>query len=78
MKTAISIPDPLFKAAERAAKRQKISRSRFYSKAVAAYLKSQSDRQVTEALNTVYATEDSSLDPVIERMQSLAIGREEW
>jgi len=78
MKTAISIPDPLFKAAERAAKRQKISRSRFYAQAVAAYLKSQSDKRVTEALNAVYATEDSSLDPVMARIQSLSIGREEW
>jgi len=78
MKTAISIPDPLFKAAERAAKRQKVSRSRFYSKAVAAYLRSQSDKRITEALNAVYATEDSSLDPDIARMQSFSIGREEW
>lgn len=78
MKTAISIPDPLFKAAERAAKRQKLSRSRFYAKAVAAYLNSQRDKSITEALNAVYATEDSSLDPVIARMQSMAIGPEDW
>jgi metal-responsive CopG/Arc/MetJ family transcriptional regulator len=78
MKTAISIPDPLFRAAERAAKRQKVSRSRFYAKAVAAYLKSQGDKSIKEALDAVYATEDSSLDPVIARIQSLSIGREEW
>ncbi len=78
MKTAISIPDPLFKAAERAAKRQKISRSRFYAKAVAAYLNSQRDKSIKEALDAVYATEDSSLDPVIARIQSLSVGREEW
>jgi len=78
MKTAISIPDPLFRAAERAAKRRRISRSRFYAQAVEAYLKAQSDKRITEALNAVYATEDSSLDPEIARMQSLSIGREEW
>ncbi len=78
MKTAISIPDPLFKAAERAAKRQKVSRSRFYAKAVAAYLKSQRDKSIKEALDAVYASEDSSLDPVIARIQSLSIGPEEW
>ena len=78
MKTAISIPDPLFRAAERAAKRQKVSRSRFYAKAVAAYLKSQGDKSIKEALDAVYATEDSFLDPVIARIQSLSIGREEW
>jgi metal-responsive CopG/Arc/MetJ family transcriptional regulator len=78
MKTAISIPDSLFRAAERAAKRQKVSRSRFYAKAVAAYLKAQEARGVKEALDAIYAIEDSSLDPVIARMQSLSIGREEW
>jgi metal-responsive CopG/Arc/MetJ family transcriptional regulator len=77
MKTAISIPDPLFHAAERAAKRQRISRSRFYTRAVEAYLKGQRAKGVKEALDAIYATEDSSLDPVIARMQSLSIGREE-
>jgi metal-responsive CopG/Arc/MetJ family transcriptional regulator len=74
MKTAISIPDPLFHAAERAAKRQKVSRSRFYAQAVEAYLKTQQAKGVKEALDAVYATEDSFLDPVIARIQSLSIG----
>jgi metal-responsive CopG/Arc/MetJ family transcriptional regulator len=75
MKTAISIPDRIFRAAERAAKRQKVSRSRFYAQAVDAYLKAQSRKRITEALNAVYATEDSSLNPEMARIQSLSIGR---
>ncbi|MBZ5566065.1 MAG: ChpI protein [Acidobacteriia bacterium] len=78
MKTAISIPDRLFKAAERAAKRRKMSRSRFYSQALAAYLRASQDEEIKRQLNAVYATEDSSLDPVIASMQSIAIGREDW
>jgi len=78
MKTAISIPDRIFRAAERAAKRQKVSRSRFYAQAVEAYLKAQSGKRITEALNAVYATENSSLDPMMARIQSLSIGRGEW
>jgi len=78
MKTAISIPDRIFRAAERAAKRQKVSRSRFYARAVEAYLKAQSGKRITEALNAVYATENSSLDPLMARIQSLSVGREEW
>jgi metal-responsive CopG/Arc/MetJ family transcriptional regulator len=78
MKTAISIPDRVFREAERAAKRQKVSRSRFYSQAVEAYLKAQANKGITEALNAVYATEDSSLNPVVARMQSLSVGHEEW
>ena len=78
MKTAISIPDALFRAADRAAKRQKVSRSRFYARAVEAYLKTQQAKGVKEALDAVYASESSELDPVIARIQSLSIGREEW
>ncbi len=85
MKITISVPDRIFRAAERAAKHQKVSRSRFYAQAVEAYLKAQpgkqkalSGKQIMEALNAVYATEDSSLDPVMARIQSLSIGREEW
>jgi metal-responsive CopG/Arc/MetJ family transcriptional regulator len=63
VKSVISIPDALFSAAERAAKRQKISRSRIYAQAVEAYLKAQRAQGVKEALDAVYATEDSSLDP---------------
>jgi metal-responsive CopG/Arc/MetJ family transcriptional regulator len=78
MKTAISIPDPLFKAAERAAKRQKVSRSRFYAKALQEYLERRRSRGIKEALNRIYSTEPSELDPVIARLQSEAIGREDW
>ncbi len=63
VKTAISIPDPLFRAAERAAKRQKVSRSRSYARAVEAYLKKQQAKGVKEALDAVYASESSELDP---------------
>jgi len=78
MKTAISIPDPLFQAAERAAKRRKISRSRFYSMAVDAYLKSQQPGSIKKALDAVYANEDSTLNPVLDHLQSEALGREDW
>jgi len=78
VKTALSIPGRLFHAAERAAKRQKVSRSRVYARAVEAYLKGQDAKGVKDAPNAIYATEDSSLDPVIAGMQSLSLGPEEW
>ena len=77
MKTAISIPDPLFQAAEREASRRKVSRSHFYSIAVASYLKSLRARNIKKALDAVYATENSALDPALGRLQSEALGREE-
>jgi hypothetical protein len=46
--------------------------------AVASYLKSQRARNVKEALDSVYASEDSSLDPALARLQSEALNREKW
>jgi metal-responsive CopG/Arc/MetJ family transcriptional regulator len=79
MKTAISVPDDLFRAAERAAKRLGLSRSELYQRAVAAFLERQGDALVTDALNEIYHSEQSSaLDPVLERMQLLSLPREDW
>ena len=78
MKTAVSIPDPIFKAAERAAKRAKISRSRFYARALEEYIEQHKSKRIKEALDEVYSTESSELDPVIARLQSEALGREDW
>jgi mRNA-degrading endonuclease toxin of MazEF toxin-antitoxin module len=49
MKTAISIPDDVFRSAEKRAKRLKKSRSRLYSEAVAEYVARRSPADVTEA-----------------------------
>jgi metal-responsive CopG/Arc/MetJ family transcriptional regulator len=79
MKTAISIPDDLYRAAERAAKRLGLSRSEFYQRAVAQFLERQSDTLVTDALNEIYRSEESSaLDPVLDRMQRASLSREDW
>ncbi|MCL5670494.1 MAG: ChpI protein [Acidobacteria bacterium] len=78
MKAAISIPDPVFHAPEREAARRKVSRSRFYSMAVEAYLKSQRASRVKKALGAIYGTEDSALDPGLDRLQSEALDREDW
>ncbi len=78
MKTAISIPDPLFKEAERLTKRLRIPRSRLYAKALEAFIQSQKSKGIREALDEVYRREPSELDPAIARMQSAAIGREDW
>ncbi len=79
MKTAISIPDNLFQAAERAAKRLGISRSELYQRAVASFLERQSDTLVTDALNQVYRAEQGGeLDPLLDRMQCASLPRENW
>lgn len=78
MKTAISIPDPLFKAGERAARQQKISRSRLYTKALASYLEAQQDRAIKEALDAVYADDSSELDSDLAAAAYLGLGKEKW
>ncbi len=78
MKTAISIPDRLFRAAERAAKRQKVSRSCFYSQAVASYLKQQREKGIKDALDAVYAKESSELDPGLTSAAYHVLFKEKW
>ncbi len=78
MKTAISIPDPIFQAAEGLAQRLGVSRSQLYARAVAEYTESHKNQKVTEALNKIYGSESSSLDTEMNAMQSKSILKEEW
>jgi len=78
MKTAISIPDPLFAAAERVADRLGISRSELYAKALADYVYRHREDQVTKALNNLYEHQPSSLDPVLKTLQFSSLPKEDW
>ncbi|MDX8405827.1 MAG: hypothetical protein R8K50_06715 [Mariprofundus sp.] len=78
MKTAISIPDPLFQAAEGLAQRLKKSRSELYAEAVAEYIKSHKNQDVTKLLDEIYASGSSKLDEALYSMQSQSIPGEEW
>ncbi|HCK84836.1 MAG TPA: ChpI protein [Hyphomonadaceae bacterium] len=80
MKTAISIPDPIFQEAERLAKERGLSRSELYARAVAEYLKDQRYAGVREQLDAIYAAEPgaSDIDPLLKRMQAASVPKEEW
>ena len=78
MKTAISLPDPLFEEGERAARRLGMSRSELYATALEAYLREHSAEQVTQQLNALYAEDASVLDEVVSQMQALSLPQEEW
>jgi hypothetical protein len=63
MKTAVSIPDRIFEAAEQYARRRAIPRSQVYAEALARFMAEQeSDEDLTEALNRVCAKIDTTLD----------------
>ncbi len=79
MKTAISLPDDLFAAADQAAKRLGLSRSQLYQRAIAGYLERHGESLVTEALNEVYGADAPALpDPVLAAMQRASLGEEHW
>ena len=78
MKTAISIPDKVFRSADSLAKRLGLSRSQLYSTAVNEYLSKHQDKQVTDRLNAIYSEEDSSLSPSFIVMQAKSLSPEEW
>ncbi len=76
MKTAISIPDEVFRDAERLAERLDLSRSQLYSEAVAEYVSSHDRETVTERLDAVLAGldvgdgEDRFVRETVERVLS--------
>jgi metal-responsive CopG/Arc/MetJ family transcriptional regulator len=78
MKTAISVPDPVFEAGERLAQRLGVSRSHLYSVALRAYLERHDDDEVTRRLDEVYGRESSGPDPVLTKLAALALPRESW
>ncbi len=78
MKTAISIPDEVFCAAEELSRRLGMSRSQLYSQAVAAFITSHRSTGVQEMLDAIYGEEDSARDPVLAHWQALALPREDW
>jgi antitoxin MazE6 len=80
MKTAISIPDPVFEAAEKLARRLGISRSQLYSTAIDALIEKYRYSGVTERLNAVYEAnpEGGRLELEVEELQSRSLTEEVW
>jgi metal-responsive CopG/Arc/MetJ family transcriptional regulator len=78
MKTAISIPDPLFEAAEKFAQHKGLSRSQLYAIALQEYLQSHQPDQITQQLDAIYADEDSSIDPLFVSLQAHTISEDNF
>ena len=78
MKTAISLPDELFRQADELATRLGIPRSRLYARALAEYLEAHAPGQITSALDAVYADVDSAIDPDVAIAQEAALDEDQW
>ena len=78
MKTDISIPNPIFQAAESLAKKMGISLSELYLTALTTYIMEHQKENITDVLNRVLETEPSTVEPEMVKMLVLSIGGEEW
>lgn len=78
MKVAISLPDPVFDAAELLAQELSMSRSQLYAQALAEFLQARSASAVTAKLNEVYGKEASVVEPGLMNAQLQVLSRETW
>jgi len=78
MKTAVSIPDDVFEAAELLARRTKRSRSRLFSDALREYVARHAPDDVTEAMNRVVSEIDEATDPFVSLAARQVLERSEW
>lgn len=77
MKTAVSLPDELFRQADAAAKKLRISRSRLYAAAISEYLGRQRSTLITERLNAYYSSHPAKIDPGLAKAQLESLD-EKW
>ena len=77
-KTAISIPNSIFAAAERLSKQLEMSRSELYSRAIEVYIEENRQEDVTDTLNEIYTEESTALDPVVQQLQFASLLEDEW
>lgn len=78
MKTAISIPDDVFDAADDLAAELGVSRSELYARAVEEYVAKHRQQDITRQLNAVYAAEAGGLEPGLRQAQARTIESAEW
>ncbi len=78
MKTAVSLPDDVFRAAERHARRARKSRSQLYAEALSEYLSRHAPDEVTEAMNQVIDQLHEPPDPFVATAARRILERTEW
>ena len=79
MKTAVSLPEAVFRGAERHARRTRKSRSQLYAEALVEYLARHAPDDVTEDMNAVLARlAPAEPDPFSSRAASRVLRSVEW
>lgn len=78
MKTAVSIPDDVFKGAERLARRTRKSRSQLFSDALREYVARHAADELTEAMDRVCADVQAAKDEFVSRAAARVLEKVEW
>ena len=78
MKTAISLPDGLYSAADSLAGRLGVSRSELYATALAEFVAKHSEAEITARLDRLYEGEACGLDSVLHDVQRQSLGSDRW
>lgn len=78
MKTAISVPDEVFREVERYARRARKSRSQVYSEAAREYLARHTPDSVTDTMNDVCDKVGDQQDDFVDAAARRILGREKW
>jgi hypothetical protein len=78
VKTAISIPDDIFEAVERAAKRLGISRSELFTRAAAEFIGAQRDAEITRSYDRAFAEGHGDDDEFRREASRRALLEVEW
>ena len=77
MKTTVTLPEPLFEAADKLAERLGVSRNWLIRHAVNQYVTAHlSDDEIRQALDKVYTNEPSELDEALAQMQWATLEKE--
>jgi hypothetical protein len=74
----VSVPDDIFRLAEAAARRLRVSRSQLYATAISEFLDKQQADSITERLNEVYSRRPAKVDPALNRAQLRSLGKNSW
>ncbi len=72
MKTDISIPNPIYRSAEKLAKELDISLSELFTAALTVYLAEHEKKYVSEEPKNIYATESSTMESELVKLQIVA------
>jgi metal-responsive CopG/Arc/MetJ family transcriptional regulator len=78
MKVAISLPDPVFNAAETLAASLRKSRSELYAEALQSFIATHMSHDVTRRLNDVYLNDSSGIERAYLSAQVKSIPHETW